>query len=158
MTIFADPGKEADMAASAKITKEIHNGYSDFFVRDASKVQLQVKECVQPYQQPTIVRLGVDETLDMCNTFILLPKPNGSVYLCLDPARPNQAFITPMHGGPTINDIFPRLTNAQYITLIDARSGYSNMKPDKKSPYLRTYACQFTRYRYVRLLSKRLQY
>ena len=70
----------------------------------------------------------VDETSDWCNSFILVPKPNCSVHLCLDAARLNQALIRPVHRDPTDNDIFPRLTNTRNITLSDASSGKHNLK------------------------------
>ena len=36
-----------------------------------------------------------------------------------------------MYRGPTVNDIFPRLTNACCLTFIDTRSGYHNLKLEK---------------------------
>ena len=46
-----------------------------------------------------IATLGVDETAEWCNSFVLVPKSNGRVRLCLDPARLNQALIRPVHMG-----------------------------------------------------------
>ena len=40
-----------------------------------------------------ITPLGVDETVDWCNSFILVSKANGKVRLCLDSVRLNQALI-----------------------------------------------------------------
>ena len=42
-------------------------------------------------KQQLIVPLGVDETLEWCNSFKLVPKPDGKVQLYLGPAktRPN---------------------------------------------------------------------
>ena len=77
-----------------------------------------------------------------------MPKANGKVRLCLDTAHLNQALITPIHRGPALNDILPKLNNTKYLSLIDASSGYHNMKLDKKSLYLTTFACQFGGYRY----------
>ena len=79
------------------------------------------------------------------NSFILVPKPSGRLRLCLDPARLNQVLIRPVHRGPTLNDIFPKLNNVKYLSLIDASSGYHNLKLDKRSSYLTTFACQFDR-------------
>ena len=36
--------------------------------------------------------LGVDEASEWCNSFVLAPKANGKVRLCLDPAWFNQAL------------------------------------------------------------------
>ena len=94
----------------------------------------------------------MDETAEGCNSFVLVPKSNGKVRLCPDPVRLNQAPITPMHRGPTLNDILPKLNNAQYLFLIDMSSGYHNLQLDEKSSYLTMFACTFGRYRYKRLL------
>ena len=47
-----------------------------------------------------------------------------------------------------LNDILPKLNNVIYMSIIDASSGYHNLKLDKKSSYLASYACPFGRYRY----------
>ena len=82
---------------------------------------------------------------------MVVPKANGKVWLCLDQARLNQVLIRPIHRGPTLNDILPKLTGVKYMSIIDASSGYHNLKLDKKSSYLTTFACQFGRYRYKHL-------
>ena len=43
----------------------------------------------------------------------------------------NQALIRPTHGGPTLNNILPKLNNVKYMSIIDARSGYHQLKLDK---------------------------
>ena len=88
---------------------------------------------------------------EWCNSFVLVPKANGKVQLCLDPARLNQVLIRPIHRGPTLNNILLRLNNVQYISIIDASSGYYNLKLDMQSSYLTTFAWQFGRYRYMHL-------
>ena len=55
-----------------------------------------------------ITLLGVDELVDWCNSFVLVPKANGKVWLCLDPVQLNQALIRPIYRGPTLDDILPR--------------------------------------------------
>ena len=92
-----------------------------------------------------ITPLGVDETVEWYNSFVLVPKANGKVRLCLDPLRLNQALIRPVHRGPTLNDIMPRLNIIKYKSIIDASSGYHNLKLDEKL-YLTTFACPFGQY------------
>ena len=75
--------------------------------------------------------LGVDETGEWCNSFVLVPKANSKVQLCLDPAWLNQALIRPIHRGPTSNDILLKLNNVQYMSIINLSSGYHNLKLDK---------------------------
>ena len=95
-----------------------------------------------------ITPLGVDKTAEWCNSFVLVPKANGKVKLCLDPARLNQVLIRPVHRGPTLNDILPRLNNVKYMSIIVASPGYHNLKLDEIPSYLTTFACPFGRYQY----------
>ena len=114
------------------------------------KIQEKLKRL---QEQATTAPLGVDETLEWCNSFVLVPKFNVKVRLCLDLACLNQALIRPIHRGPTLNDILLKLNNAKYISLIDAdaSSGYHNLKLDEKSSYFTMFVCQFGRYRYKQL-------
>ena len=84
----------------------------------------------------------------MIQQFALVPKAYSKVRLCLDPAQLNQALLGPMHRGPMLNDIMPKLNNIRYMSIIDASSGYPILKLDDKSSYLTTFAYQFGSYRY----------
>ena len=95
-----------------------------------------------------IATLGVNKTLEWYNSFVLVPNVNGKVRLCLDPACLSQALIRPIHRGPNLNDILPKINNAKYLSLIDTSSGYHNLSLDEKSSYLTTFTCQFGQYRY----------
>ena len=103
-------------------------------------------ECLQ--KMDIIIPLGVDETLDWYNSFVLVPKANGKVRLCLDPVQLNQALIRPVHWGPTLNNILPKINNMQYMSIIDASSSYLNLKLDMQSSYLTTFSCRFGSYHY----------
>ena len=98
-----------------------------------------------------ITPLGVDETLEWCNSFVLVPKGNGKVRLGLDPVQLTQALIRQVHRGPTLKDILPKLNNIQYMSIIDASSDYHNLKLDMQSSYLTTFLCPFHRYHYKHL-------
>ena len=47
-----------------------------------------------------IILLGVDKAWRVCNSFVLVPKPNGKVILCLTQARLNHALIIPLQKSP----------------------------------------------------------
>ena len=103
-------------------------------------------ECLQ--EMDIITPLGVDEMAEWCNRFVLVPKANGKVRLWLDPVELNQALIRLIHRGPTLNDILPRLNSIQYMSIINVRLGYHNLRLDMQLSYLTTFACPFGRYRY----------
>ena len=109
------------------------------------------KELKQLQKQDIITPLGIDETAEWCNSFVLVPKSNGRVRLCLDRTRLNQALIRLVHRGPILNDILPKLNNAKYLSLTDASSGYHHLKPNERSSHLMMFTCQFGRYRYKML-------
>ena len=81
-------------------------------------------------EQKIIVPLGVHDTLEWCNSFVLVSKANSKVQFCLDTARLNKMWIRPLHKDHTLNDILPRLAGVKYLTLIDASSGHHNLKLD----------------------------
>ena len=115
-------------------------------------LQKPIKEELEHLQKTDIITpLGVDDSAGWCNSFVLVPKASGKVGLCLDPARLNQVLIRPIHRGPTLNNILPRLNNVKYMSIIDASSGCHNLQLDKKSSYLTTFACPFSRYWYKHL-------
>ena len=103
-------------------------------------------ECLQ--KMDIITSLGVDESAEWCNSFVLVTKANGKVRLCLDLVRLHQVLIGPIHRGPTSNDILPKLNNVKYMCIIDASSGYYNIQLDTKSSHLTMFVCPFGRYWY----------
>ena len=78
-------------------------------------------------KQQILVPLDFDETSEQSNHIMLVPKVNDKVRLCLDPAWLNKVLIRPIHRGPTLNDILPRLAGVKHLTLIGVSSGYHNL-------------------------------
>ena len=85
---------------------------------------------------------GLDETGKWCNGFVIVSKPNGAVHLCINPTQFNQASVRSLHIGQTINDIFPKLTNVHYLTLINVSSDYHNLKLNKNH-FCNIFTCPF---------------
>ena len=163
---------------SAELTQQINKEFNDVFNGigcTEGTFSLQLKLNSRPYQVPPryvayalqkpfkdelerlqqqdiIAPLGVNETLEWWHSFVVVPKANGKVRLCLDPAWLNLALLRPTHRRPTLNNILPKLNNVRYMSIIDVSSRYHNLKLDNKSSYLTTFACQFGRYRYKQLL------
>ena len=163
---------EADKRSSMAMTQRIHTRFGNIFNAIGcfkGTFSLQLKPDSKSYQAPhvayalqepfkeelrclqeidIIIPLGGDKTSEWHNSFVLVPEANGKVRLCLDPAWLNQALIKPVHKGLTLNDILPKLNNVQYMSIIDANSGYHNLKLDKQSSCLTTFSCPFGRYHY----------
>ena len=102
-------------------------------------------EGIQEHQ--IVALLALDETVEYCKSFVIVPMPNGTVNLCLGPAQLNQALLSPVHRELTINDIFSTPTNAGYMTLMQAQA--IKTLNSLKLSYITTFACQFGRYRFT---------
>ena len=159
---LSGPNNERDKNKSAESTQLIYKDFDDVLNGIGcieGTFSWQLKPDSKPYQAPPrcmeytlqklfqeeleklqkqdiIAPLGVDKTSEWCNSFVLVPKAYGKVSLCLDPVHLNQALIRPIHRGPTLNDILPKLNNVKYLSLIDMSSGYHSLKLDEKSSYL----------------------
>ena len=113
---LSSPNMEVDKRKSIGLMQKIHsvsdnefNGIGCF----EGTFSLQLKPESKPYQVPLrcvaytlqkpfrdeldqlqvldiITPLGVDKIAEWCNSFVLVPKANGKVRLCLDPARLNR--------------------------------------------------------------------
>ena len=105
-----EPNYDNDKKKSAGITEQLQRDFEDVFNGIGcfdGTFSLQLKLDCKPYQVPLrcvalqkpfeeelkrlqkqdiIVPLGVDETVEWCNSFVLVPKANWKVMLSLDPA------------------------------------------------------------------------
>ena len=106
------PNIETDKRKSAKLTQQIHKEFDNVFNGTGcfeGTLSLQLKPDRRSYQVPSrhvtytlqkpfkdeldrlqtldiITPVGVDKTAEWCNSFMLVPKVNGKVRLCLDSA------------------------------------------------------------------------
>ena len=176
--LYSSSNIDEDKTKSSTMMHKIHKKFGDVYNGIGcfkGTFSLQLKPDSKPYQVPPrhvayalqkwltgeleclqkmdiITPLGVDKTAEWCNSFVLVPKANGKVRLCLDPVQLNPALIRLIHWGPTLNDILLRLNNVQYMSIIDVSSGYHNLRLDMQSSYLTTFACSFGRCRCKHLL------
>ena len=107
------------------------------------------KELEALVQQGIITK--VDEPTDWVNSLVCVTKNNGTLRLCLDPKDLNRAIKRPLHRTPTLEDILPKLSGARYFSIVDARSGYWNIKLDYESSLCTTFNSPHGRYRFLRL-------
>ena len=93
----------------------------------------------------------VTEPTDWVNSLVCVTKSIGALRLCLDPKDLNRAIKRPHYFTPTLEDILSKLRGARYFSILDARSGYWNIKLDKESSLCTTFNSPFGRYRFLRL-------
>ena len=80
------------------------------------------------------------------NSGVCVSKPKGKLWLCLGPKDPNTAIKTPHHNTPTLDDVLPKLIGAQFFTILDARTGYWNIKLDEENSYYTTLNTSYGRH------------
>jgi hypothetical protein len=71
--------------------------------------------------------------------WVCVTKSDGSLRLCLDPKDLNRAIKRPHHFTPTLDDVLSKLNGATCFSIIDARSGYWNIKLDQQSSLYTTF-------------------
>jgi len=93
----------------------------------------------------------VTEPTDWVNSMVVVEKRNGELRLCLDPRDLNKAIKRPYYPVPTLEDVTSNLSGAKYFSVLDARSGYWQIKLSDQSSRLTTFNTPFGRYRYLRM-------
>ena len=93
----------------------------------------------------------VDQPTDWVNSVVYVTKPSGELRICLDPKDLNTCVRRPHHYTQVLEDILPQLQGASVFTILDARSGYWNVKSDDESKLLTTFNTPYGRYCFRRL-------
>ena len=75
-------------------------------------------------------------------------KPNGSLWICLDPGHLNKVIKREHFQLPTIEDSTTRLANAKWFTKLDANRGYWQIPLDEESQLLTYFNAPFGLYCY----------
>ena len=66
----------------------------------------------------------VKEHTDWCSSIVYSTKKDGSLRICLDPKRLNEAIKRCPHKTPTLEEINPAFVGARWFSKLDAKSGY----------------------------------
>ena len=72
----------------------------------------------------------VDEPTDWVTYITIVEKKNGSLRICLDPRDLNKALKREHYSCPTVDDTAAKLHSARVFTVLDATSGYWQVKLD----------------------------
>ena len=73
----------------------------------------------------------VDHHTDWCSSMVIQTKKDGSLRLCIDPKRLNDALRRCPHKIPTLEELNPKFANAKYLSKLDAKSGYWTVPLDQ---------------------------
>ena len=92
-----------------------------------------------------------EEPTEWVNSLVVVQKPNCAVKLCIDPRDLNLAIKRPHYPMNTIDEVASRLQGAKTFSILDAASGFWQLKLDEESSCLCTFNTPIGRYRFKRL-------
>ena len=78
----------------------------------------------------------VEEPTDWVNSMVTIVKPNGKLRICIDPCDLNKAVKRDYYPMSTIDKIVTRMPNAKVFSVLDASSGFWQVKLDTPSAKL----------------------
>nr|XP_039263214.1 uncharacterized protein K02A2.6-like [Styela clava] len=113
-------------------------------LRDKIKAELDKME------KMGIIR-KVTQYTDWCSSLTYAVKQDGSLRMCLDPRKLNQALKRFPHKIPTIEEVTPEFTKSKYFTKLDAKAGYWSIKLAPTSQKLTTFRTMCGRFCFLRL-------
>ena len=93
----------------------------------------------------------VYEPTEWVNSMVTIIKPNGKLRICIDPRNLNKAIKREHYPMKTIEEIASRMPNATTFSVLDASSGFWQVKLDEPSSKLCTFNTPFGRYKFNRL-------
>ena len=96
----------------------------------------------------------VHEATPLINSFVIVEivkDGQKKLRICLDPKPLNKAIMHEPYITHTPDDVYHKLANAKYITVIDFKKSFWQFLLDEESSYLTTFNTPFGHYRYLRL-------
>ena len=92
----------------------------------------------------------VNEPTDWVSSMVTVVKPN-KLRICIDPKDLNRAIKRSHYPMPTIEEVATKLGKAKVFTVLDAKSGFWQIKLDEESSMLTTFNTPFGRFRWLRM-------
>ena len=93
----------------------------------------------------------VDGPTDWCQAMVVVPKPDGSVRICVDLKPLNQFIPRELHQQPTVDETLAQLDGATVFTKLDANSGFWQIPLSAESRRLTTFITPFGRFMFTKL-------
>ena len=124
-------------------------------VHPSRKVPLSLKEKIKEEldrMEKAEVVVKQKEPTDWVNSMVIVVKPN-KLRICFDPRDLNEAIRREHFAMTTIEVVVADMPQAKVVSVLDATSGYWQVKLDEASSKLCTFFTPFGRYRFTRLPS-----
>ncbi len=135
-------------------------------------VELYIREDIQPiyrkyYQVPFAYDNIVKETIqeqekkgilvrvergEWASPIVLVPKPDGSIRICIDPSKTFNTYLVYDHYPlPIIDDLFVQIGGHNWYCLIDLKGAYQQLKVSEKSSNLLIISTHIGLFKYTRM-------
>ena len=89
----------------------------------------------------------VDEPTDWCHPIVLVEKPNGDLRICIDLTKLNLGIKREFYQLESVEETLAKVGNhCNYMSKLDANSGYWQMPLDEESQIKATFITPFGRY------------
>ena len=82
---------------------------------------------------------------------VIVPKPDGSIRLVMDPRDLKKYMKRPHHAVQTFDEVVSQLSNCKSFSLLDQKSGYLQVQIDDQSADICMFISPHDRYQYTRL-------
>ena len=114
------------------------------------KLRPQIQEELKRMEHLNVIEKVTTPT-PWVNSMVTIIKPNGTLRICIDPRDLNKAIKREHHPMQTIEEVVTRMPNAAIFSILDASSGFWQIKLDQESEKLCTFNTPFGRYMFKRL-------
>lgn len=102
-----------------------------------------------------LCRLGiiepVNEPQEWLNKLVIVEKEDGTLRLCPDPSDLNEAIIKDYCEIPTIEDLFSKVKDSKFYTVLDLKVSFWHVELTEESVQYTTFATCFGTFRFKRL-------
>jgi hypothetical protein len=112
-------------------------------------LRLEVKAKIDAMEEARIIE-KVTKPSDWISSMVVVKTPK-KLRICLDPSDLNTALKRSHYLLPTVEEILPRLNEAKFFSVLDAKDGFLQIKLDEESSDLTTFWTPFGRYRWLRM-------
>ena len=106
---------------------------------------------ISDLERQGILKKVTEPTAWISNT-VYRKKPDGSLRVCIDPSQTiNKAIEVPKSPIPTVDELLPKLNNANFFSCVDVYKRFTNIELDDSSSFLTTMHTPIGRYLWLRM-------
>ena len=112
----------------------------------------KVKHAIKVLENDGIIeKVPPTQATPWVSAIVAIPKKDGSVRICVDMRKVNQAIKRFRYLIPTVDEISQELNGAKFFSKLDLAQAYHQLELDAKSRFITTFSTHICMYRYKRL-------